>query len=92
MAKTPPDKLKYAFKIEVLSCADNGEWVTRYGLALTDRKMDFIRRACHYVETTVDVTERGVRVTFIGLYDETDGHVTECNPFTLTWLRESKPI
>ena len=84
-----PKELFYRFRIEVLSCSGNEEWIHRHD-TLTSNAWDPTRAAGDILTAHNKLTEQGVRITFLGLQEgqgKDAGPITQMGPFTLTWLR-----
>lgn len=78
-------QLYYAFKVDFKSCADNGQWIERFGHHAHNDKNPYEiagKLAADYMAPT----ERGVRVRFLGTTESRfdSDNVVAMNPFTLT--------
>jgi hypothetical protein len=84
----PRDKLCYVFELEVLSC-DGEQWLGR-GRVISTRHDDAKQIACKLAAEKLTVTERGVRVWFLGWRDSGDSNapITGLGKFNVTILRE----
>ena len=84
-----PKELFYRFKVEVLSCSGNGEWIHRND-QITQNGWDPVLASGNMLAAINKLTEQGVRITFLGLQEgqgKDAGPITQMGPFTLTWLR-----
>ena len=78
-------KLNHRFKIEHKSCA-NDKWVDRSEVVHCSNWYNPYDVACETAARHMNITERGVRVTYLGVYIPGKGEeaTTPINPFTVT--------
>lgn len=81
--------LNHRFKIEFKSC-DGETWVDRSQEASCSNNYDPYEMACDTARRNMNVTERGVRVTYLGVFIICKGEkaTTPINPFTVTIERK----
>lgn len=83
-------KLNYVFRVALLSCSGNGQWIERCTVKQSnDCKTPLVALAGNIASHYLKTTETGIKVCFVGLQEDgkQGAPITEMNPFEMTVIR-----